>query len=125
MSNTRRNKRELARAKTKDVNNKIMKRYFDMEAKFKAMSLEEMKEYNDNNKMSSTDTKAFLDVFQTHMRKVIEQKAKEIVDNKPEEVSIPFISTTEELEQPQGSTETTDTTSITTISDAEIIEENE
>ena len=125
MSNTRRNKRELARAKTKDVNNKIMKRYFDMEAKFKAMSLEEMKEYNDNNKMSSTDTKAFLDVFQTHMRKVIEQKAKEIVDNKPEEVSIHFISTTEELEQPQGSTETTDTTSITTISDAEIIEENE
>jgi hypothetical protein len=125
MSNTRRNKRELARAKTKDVNNKIMKRYFDMEAKFKAMSLEEMKEYNDNNKMSSTDTKAFLDVFQTHMRKVIEQKAKEIVDNKPEEVSIPFINTTEELEQPQGSTETTDTTSITTISDAEIIEENE
>ena len=114
MSNARRNKRELARAKTKASNNKIMKRYFDMEAKFKAMSLEQMKEYNDNNKMSSTDTKAFLDVFQPHMRKVVEQKAKEIVDNKPEE-----------LEQPQGSTETTDTTSITTISDAQIIEENE
>jgi hypothetical protein len=117
MSNARRNKRELARAKTKAGNNKIMKRYFDMEAKFKAMSLEEMKEY-------STDTQAFLDVFQTHMRKVVEQKAKEIVDNKPEEVSIPFVSTTEESEQPQGTTETTDKTSITTISDAEIIEED-
>ncbi len=125
MSKARRNKRELIRAKTKAGNNKIMQRYFDMEAKFKAMSLVEMKEYNENNKMSSTDTQAFLDVFKSHMTKVVQQKAEEIVENKPEEVSIPFVSTSEELEQPQGSTETTDITSITTISDAKIIEDNE
>lgn len=113
MSNARRNKRELARARTKANNNKIMQRYFDMEAKFKAMSLVEMKEYNENNKMSSTDTQAFLDVFKSHMTKVIQQKAEEIVENKPEETII---------EEVQGTTETTNITSITTISDAEIIE---
>lgn len=115
MSKARRNKRELARARTKAGNNKIMQRYFDMEAKFKAMSLVEMKEYNENNKMSSTDTQAFLDVFKSHMTKVIQQKAEEIVENKPEETII---------EEVQGTTETTDTTSFTTVTDAEIIEEN-